>query len=73
MEGISTTNVYIENIKRKLEGLEFKNFLIKTKDGKTSFIKERWLVTYHETLSIKNLKMVNKPEILKHFKEKYYS
>lgn len=73
MEGISTANVYMDNVKRKLEGLEFKNFLIKTKDGKTSFIKERWLVTYHETLSIENLKMVNKPEIVNYFKAKYYS
>lgn len=71
MEGISAANVYIENVKRKIEGLKFKSLLIKTKDGKTTFIKERWLVTYHETLSAESLKSVNNPEIVKFFKEKY--
>ncbi|MBU0534807.1 DUF853 family protein [Patescibacteria group bacterium] len=69
MEGISTAEIQIQNIKNKIEDLSFKEFLVKTKDGKVNFVKERWLVTYHKTLSENDLSTINGPEIKKHFQE----
>ena len=70
MEGISTSNIFIDNIKKKLEGINFNDFLIKTKDGKIAFVKERWLVSYHDTVASDDLKKVNKHDIVEHFSQK---
>lgn len=66
-QGISTAEVYIENVSRKLANLTFGDFLVKTKDGRVNFIKERWLASYHKTLSDKELKKINKKAVVKYF------
>lgn len=72
LEGISSADIFIDNIKRKLESVNFKDFLIKTKDGNVTFVKERWLVSYHETISNEDLSKINKVNIVEHFLNKAY-
>lgn len=70
IEGISSAEINISNIKQKLESINFNDFLIKTKDGKVNFINQRWLTTYHKGLSEDELRKINKEYIVSFFKEK---
>lgn len=68
MEGISSADVYISNVKQKLENIEFNDFLIKTKSGRVIFIRQRWLVSYHKTLTEDELRKINKTYITEFFR-----
>lgn len=70
MEGISTADIYITNAKQKLEGVNYNDFLIKSKDGKVTFIRQRWLATHHKTLSEDELRKINKKQIVSFFEQK---
>lgn len=70
MEGISSDK-YIENIKQKLENINFNDFLIKTKDGRVNFIRQRWLASFHKTLTDDELKKINSKESNEFFKNYY--
>jgi|WetSurMetagenome_2_1015567.scaffolds.fasta_scaffold29896_2 DnaJ-domain-containing protein 1 len=69
-QGMSVAEIHIESMDDKLRDLQPSEFLVRSKTGGTTVIHERWLMSYHKTLSEADVARINNPQILKWF-EKY--
>jgi DNA helicase HerA-like ATPase len=61
------TDAVIDRVDDRLKNLEFKEFLVKYRNGSISAFRERWLLSYHTTLSESQLTNINSPGIVKWF------
>jgi hypothetical protein len=57
----------IESVDDKLRDIRPGEFLVRSKSGVTSIVEERWLMSYHKTLSIGELAKINSPVITNWF------
>lgn len=71
-EGMSSAEIYIDSVEDKLRDMKTGEFLVRLKSGGTAVVEERWLMSYHKTLSESEVARINQPHILKWF-EKIYS
>ena len=71
-QGMSVAEIHIDSMDDKLRDLQPSEFLVKSKTGGTTIVQERWLMSYHKTLSESEIARINEPPILKWF-EKFYN
>ena len=67
--GIS--DIYEYSAEDKLRDMQPSEFLVMSKSEKTTVIQERWLMSYHKTLSESEVARINQPHILKWFEKIY--
>ncbi|MBK6646206.1 MAG: ATP-binding protein [Anaerolineales bacterium] len=72
-EGLSTAEINIDSVDDKLRDLQPNEFLVRSKSGGTTVVQERWLMSYHKTLSESEVAKINQPSLVEWFKENYYS
>jgi len=66
-QGMSAAEIYIDSMDDKLRDLKPSEFLVRSKTGGTTIIQERWLMSYHKTLSESEVARINTPQILEWF------
>jgi len=66
-EGMSTAKMYEYAAGDKLRDMQPNDFLIMSKSGKTTVVQERWLMSYHKTLSETEVARINQLHILEWF------
>jgi len=67
-EGFSTADLIFSRIEDRLASLSDREFLIKRREGEPVFLVERWLLSYHKTLTEQQLRGINVPELEKWFR-----
>jgi len=70
-EGMSTAEKYEHSADDKLRDMQPSEFLVMSKSGKTTVVQERWLMSYHKTLSESEIARINQPHILEWFEQIY--
>ena len=70
-EGMSTAEIYIDSVDDKLRDMMPGEFLVRSKSGGTTVVQERWLMSYHKTLSEVEVARINQQHILEWFEKKY--
>lgn len=70
-EGMSSAEIYIDSVDDKLRGMKTGEFLVRLKSGGTAVVEERWLMSYHKTLSESEVARINQPQILEWFEKIY--
>ena len=68
-EGMSSAEIYIDSVDDKLRDMKTGEFLIRLKNGGTAVVEERWLMSYHKTLSEAEIARINQPNILEWFRK----
>jgi hypothetical protein len=71
-EGMSTAEIFIDSADDKLRDMQPNEFLVRAKSGGTTVVQERWLMSYHKTLSEAEVSKINQPSLVEWFKENYY-
>jgi hypothetical protein len=66
-QGMSAAEIHVEAVDDKLRDIQPGEFLIRSKSGGTMVIQERWLMSYHKTLSEAEVARINQPEIIEWF------
>lgn len=66
-QGMSAAEIHIESVDDKLRSIQPGEFLIRSKSGGTTVVQERWLMSYHKTLSEAAVQKINPPQILEWF------
>jgi len=66
-QGMSAAEIHIDSMDEKLRDLQPSEFLIRSKTGGTIIVQERWLMSYHKTLSESEIAKINQPHILEWF------
>jgi hypothetical protein len=66
-QGMSAAEIHIESVDDKLRDIQPGQFLIRSKTGGTTIVEERWLMSYHKTLSEKEVALINEPWIVEWF------
>jgi len=69
-EGMSTAEIYIDSVDDKLRDMKPGEFLVRSKSGGATVVQERWLMSYHKTLSESEVEKINQGLVLEWFKEK---
>ena len=72
-QGMSAAEIHIESLDDKLMDLQPGEFLIKPRMGETRIVQQRWLMSYHKTLSESELGRINTSELSAWFLSKYNS
>lgn len=72
-EGMTTAEIYRDSADDKLQDLQPNEFLVMSKGGKITVIQERWLMSYHKTLSESEIAKVNQPQLVEWFTKNYSS
>ena len=70
-EGMSTAEIHIDSVGNKLRDLQPSEFLVRSKHGGTTIVQERWLMSYHKTLSEGEIALINQQHVLEWFEKKY--
>ena len=70
-EGMTTAEIYRDSADDKLRDMQPSEFLVMSKSGGTTVIQERWLMSYHKTLSESEVTRINQPRILEWFGKIY--
>jgi len=70
-QGMSAAEIYIDSMDDKLRDLQPSEFLVRSKSGGTTIVQERWLMSYHKTLSESEITRINSPAILEWFGKIY--
>ncbi len=70
-QGMSAAEIHIDSMDDKLRDLQPSEFLIRSKTGGTTIVQERWLMSYHKTLSESEITRINQPQILEWFGKIY--
>jgi DnaJ-domain-containing protein 1 len=71
LEGMSAAEIHIESVDEKLRDLQAGEFLVKSKSVGTKIVQQRWLMSYHKTLTEAEIGRINSPEIQAWFRSKY--
>jgi len=66
-QGMSAAEIHIESVDDKLRDIQPGEFLVRSKTGGTTIMQERWLMSYHKTLSEAEVKNINQTPILEWF------
>ncbi len=66
-QGMSAAEIHIESVDDKLRDIQPSEFLVRSKSGGTTVVQERWLMSYHKTLSEVEAGRINQPAILEWF------
>jgi len=66
-QGMSSAEIHIESVDDKLRDIQPGEFLVRLKSGGTTIVQERWLMSYHKTLSEVEVGRINQPVILEWF------
>jgi hypothetical protein len=66
-EGMSTAEIYIDSVDDKLRDMQPSEFLVRLKKGGTTVVQERWLMSYHKTLSESEVAKINQPSLVEWF------
>jgi hypothetical protein len=66
-QGMSAAEILIESVDDKLRDLQPSEFLVRSKTGGTTIVQERWLMSYHKTLSEAEVAQINETPILEWF------
>lgn len=70
-EGMSSAEIYIDSIDDKLRDMKTGEFLVRLKSGGTAVVEERWLMSYHKTLSEAEVARINQLHIMEWFEKIY--
>jgi len=71
-QGMSAAEIHIDSVDDKLRDIKPSEFLVRSKTGGTTIIvQERWLMSYHKTLSEAEVKRINQPPTLEWFAKIY--
>jgi hypothetical protein len=70
-EGMTTAEIYRDSADDKLRDMQPSEFLVMPKSGGTTVVQERWLLSYHKTLSEAEVVRINHPHILEWFGKIY--
>ena len=68
---MTTAEIYRDSADDKLRDMQPSEFLVMSKSGGTTVIQERWLMSYHKTLSESEVTRINQPRILEWFGKIY--
>lgn len=71
MQGMSAAEIYIESVADKLRDVQSGEFLVKLRTGDTRVVQERWLMSYHKTLSEAQVTRINTQEIRTWYHSRY--
>jgi len=70
-QGMSAAEIFIESVDNKLQDIQPGEFLVKSRSGGVRVVEERWLMSYHRTLSEAEVARVNTQEIYTWYHSKY--
>ena len=62
-QGMSAAEIHIESVDDRLREIQPGEFLIRSKSGGTIVVQQRWLMSYHKTLSEAEVGRINQPQI----------
>jgi DnaJ-domain-containing protein 1 len=71
LEGMSAAQIHIESVDDKLRDIRPGEFLVKPRTGDPRIVQQRWLMSYHKTLTEAEIARINSPEMLAWFRSKY--
>lgn len=71
LQGMSAAELSLSSVDDILRDIEPGQFLIKPRTGENRVVQQRWLMSYHKTLSESEVARINAPEILSWYREKY--
>jgi len=70
-QGMSAAEIHIDSMDDKLRDLQPSEFLVRSKTGGTTIVQERWLMSYHKTLSELEIAKINQIPVLEWFGKIY--